>query len=110
MSGRTSWRRLLAEYYAPAFAKFHPGAGRGSPIWRLRWGVDVRQAFRMANKSKKSSRSSRKSPKWGDATLAIHTGEEHFRVGEGVGASIARTATFTFASTEEMKRWAEGKS
>jgi len=55
---------------------------------------------------KKSS----KAPKWGDATLAIHAGEDKFRVGEGVGTSIARTATFTFASTEEMKRWAEGKS
>jgi methionine-gamma-lyase len=70
----------------------------------------MRQAFRMANKSKKSSSTSKKLPKWGDATLAIHTGEEHFRVGEGVGTSIARTATFTFASTDEMKRWAEGKS
>ena len=46
----------------------------------------------------------------GDATLAIHAGEEHFRVGSPVGTSIARTANFTFASTEEMKRWAEGKS
>jgi methionine-gamma-lyase len=55
---------------------------------------------------KKSS----KVPKWGDATLAIHAGEDKFQVGEGVGTSIARTATFTFASTEEMKRWAEGKS
>jgi cystathionine beta-lyase/cystathionine gamma-synthase len=55
---------------------------------------------------KKSS----KVPKWGDATLAIHAGEDKFHVGEGVGTSIARTATFTFASTEEMKRWAEGKS
>ncbi|MGB9069521.1 MAG: aminotransferase class I/II-fold pyridoxal phosphate-dependent enzyme [Candidatus Acidiferrales bacterium] len=55
---------------------------------------------------KKSS----KVAKWGDSTLAIHAGEDKFRVGEGVGTSIARTATFTFASTEEMKRWAEGKS
>jgi methionine-gamma-lyase len=55
---------------------------------------------------KKSS----KVAKWGDSTLAIHAGEDKFRVGAGVGTSIARTATFTFASTEEMKRWAEGKS
>jgi methionine-gamma-lyase len=48
--------------------------------------------------------------KWGDATLAIHAGEEKFGVGEAVGTSIARTANFTFANTEEMKRWAEGKS
>lgn len=54
-----------------------------------------------------------KSPKTkraGDATLAIHAGEERFRVGAPVGTAISRTANFTFASTEEMKRWAEGKS
>jgi methionine-gamma-lyase len=55
---------------------------------------------------KKSSRSKR----WGDATLAIHAGENHFRAGEPVGTPIARTANFTFASTEEMKRVAEGNS
>jgi len=55
---------------------------------------------------KKSSKAKR----WGDATLAIHAGEERFHVGTSVGTSIARTANFTFASTEEMKRWAEGKS
>ena len=55
----------------------------------------------------------KKSPKrkrLGDATLAIHAGEEKFRVGTAVGTEIARTANFTFASSEEMKRWAEGKS
>lgn len=46
----------------------------------------------------------------GDATLAIHAGEERFHVGTPVGVSIARTANFTFENTEEMKRWAEGKS
>ncbi len=46
----------------------------------------------------------------GDATLAIHAGQEKFRIGASVGVEIARTANFTFASTEEMKRWAEGKS
>lgn len=45
-----------------------------------------------------------------DATVAIHAGEERFHVGAPVGVSIARTANFTFESTEEMKRWAEGKS
>jgi methionine-gamma-lyase len=55
---------------------------------------------------KKSSKTKR----WGDATLAIHAGEEKFRISTAVGTSIARTANFTFASTEEMKRWAEGKS
>jgi len=56
----------------------------------------------------KNSRKSSRPP--GDATLAIHAGEERFRVGTAVGVEIARTANFTFASTEEMKRWAEGKS
>jgi methionine-gamma-lyase len=46
----------------------------------------------------------------GDATLAIHAGEERSRVGAPVGTAISRTANFTFESTEEMKRWAEGKS
>src|SRR5271170_6608361 len=55
---------------------------------------------------KKSSKTKR----WGDATLAIHAGEEKFRLGESVGTTIARTANFTFENTEEMKRWAEGKS
>src|ERR1700730_18257756 len=45
-----------------------------------------------------------------DATLAIHAGEERFQVSGPVGTSIARTANFTFARTEEMKLWAEGKS
>ena len=46
----------------------------------------------------------------GDATLAVHAGENHFRSGEPVGTPIARTANFTFANTEEMKQWAEGNS
>jgi methionine-gamma-lyase len=46
----------------------------------------------------------------GDATLAIHVGQDKFHKSAAVGAEIARTANFTFASTEEMKRWAEGKS
>src|ERR1700751_6401809 len=45
-----------------------------------------------------------------DATLAIHAGENRSRVSVPVGTSIARPANFTFANTEEMKRWAEGKS
>ena len=47
---------------------------------------------------------------FGDATLAIHAGEKRSRVGAPVGTAISRTANFTFESTEEMKRWAEGKS
>jgi methionine-gamma-lyase len=45
-----------------------------------------------------------------DATLAIHAGEDHFGKASPVGTPIARTSNFTFESTEEMKRWAEGKS
>jgi methionine-gamma-lyase len=55
-------------------------------------------------------RKSTKEKHLGDATLAVHAGEEKFRIGAPVGTQIARTANFTFASTEEMKRWAEGKS
>jgi methionine-gamma-lyase len=47
---------------------------------------------------------------WGDATRAIHSGEDRHGVGAPVGTPIARTSTFTFSSTREMKRWAEGKS
>ncbi|MGH9683283.1 MAG: trans-sulfuration enzyme family protein [Candidatus Acidiferrales bacterium] len=46
----------------------------------------------------------------GDSTIAIHAGEEKFHAAGPVGTPISRTSTFTFASTEEMKRWAEGKS
>jgi len=50
-------------------------------------------------------------PKWGPQTRAIHAGEPNKHgVGVGVGPAISRTSTFTFSSTEEMKRWAEGKS
>jgi methionine-gamma-lyase len=46
----------------------------------------------------------------GDATLAIHAGEQRVHVSAPVGVQICRTANFTFSDTEEMKRWAEGKS
>jgi len=55
-------------------------------------------------------KSQNRKKKLGDATLAIHAGEQRFHVGAPVGVSIARTANFTFESSEEMKRWAEGKS
>src|ERR1700740_1162814 len=51
-----------------------------------------------------------KQKRWGHATVAIHQGDERFHVGAPVGTTVARTANFTFESTEEMKRWAEGKS
>jgi methionine-gamma-lyase len=45
-----------------------------------------------------------------DATIAIHAGQENFQKSGPVGTVIARTASFTFSSSQEMKRWAEGKS
>lgn len=45
-----------------------------------------------------------------DATLAVHAGETHTGVNGPVVAPVARTSNFTFANSEEMKRWAEGKS
>jgi methionine-gamma-lyase len=53
---------------------------------------------------------SAKTRRWGDATLAIRAGEDKFHTAAPVGVTIARTSTFTFSSTAEMKRWAEGKS
>ena len=55
----------------------------------------------------------KKSPKTkrlGDSTLAIHAWQEKFHIAGSVGVDVSRTANFTFSSTEEMKRWAEGKS
>jgi methionine-gamma-lyase len=46
----------------------------------------------------------------GNSTLAIHTGEDHFGKSGPVGVPIVRTSGFTFSNSEEMKRWAEGKS
>jgi methionine-gamma-lyase len=61
--------------------------------------------------ARRDMKNRKKSPQpLGDATLAIHAGEEKFHVGTAVGTEISRTANFTFASSEEMKRWAEGKS
>lgn len=47
---------------------------------------------------------------WRDATRAIHSGEPRHGGNLPVGTTIARTANFTFANTEDMKRWAQGKS
>src|SRR5216684_5534952 len=55
--------------------------------------------------------STQKQRQRGAQTNAVHAGEGNKHgVGVGVGTPIARTSTFTFSSTEEMKRWAEGKS
>ena len=50
------------------------------------------------------------SRRWSDSTSAIHAGESHFGIGGPVSTPIVRSSTFTFSSTGEMKRWAEGKS
>jgi len=50
------------------------------------------------------------SPRWADATLAIHSGEIKHGLNAPVTVPIARSSNFTFANTAEMKRWAEGKS
>ena len=52
----------------------------------------------------------KRSPRWADATLAVHTGEPKHGLNAAVTAPIVRSANFTFANTAEMKRWAEGKS
>jgi methionine-gamma-lyase len=44
-----------------------------------------------------------------DATVAIHAGEDKFQKSASVGTTISRTSSFTFANTEELKQWAEGK-
>jgi methionine-gamma-lyase len=55
-------------------------------------------------------KSGTRAPHRGDATLAIHAGEEKHGVGGPVTTPIQQTSNFTFSSTAEMKRWAEGKS
>jgi methionine-gamma-lyase len=47
---------------------------------------------------------------WRTATRAIHGGEEKHGIGAPVTTPITRTSNFTFSSTAEMKRWAEGRS
>ncbi len=48
--------------------------------------------------------------RWADATRAIHVGEEKGGLAGPVATPIVRSSTFTFADTEQMKRWAEGRS
>jgi methionine-gamma-lyase len=52
----------------------------------------------------------KKTRRLADSTIAIHAGEGKFQKNEPVGTVIARTASFTFSSSEEMRLWAEGKS
>jgi cystathionine beta-lyase/cystathionine gamma-synthase len=65
----------------------------------------------MKNQTMRKSASREANHKQGAQTLAIHAGEGvRHGVSGPVGAPICRTSTFTFSSTAEMKRWAEGKS
>src|SRR5258708_8782771 len=47
---------------------------------------------------------------WSDATRAIHSGESKRGLNAPVTTPIGRTSNFNFASTAELKRFAEGKS
>jgi methionine-gamma-lyase len=59
----------------------------------------------------KTSKTPRPRQNAGPRTLAIHAGEPRKHgVGAPVATEICRSSTFTFSSTAEMKRWAEGKS
>jgi O-acetylhomoserine/O-acetylserine sulfhydrylase-like pyridoxal-dependent enzyme len=59
----------------------------------------------------KSRKASKQGQNTGPRTLAIHAGEpRRHGVGAAVVTEICRSSTFTFSSTAEMKRWAEGKS
>ena len=61
-------------------------------------------------KSRTKTKSTKSTQPWADATIAIQRGErKHGRSGP-VAPEIVRSSTFTFSSTAEMKRWAEGKS
>src|ERR1700689_4204036 len=61
--------------------------------------------------SKKFAKAKSAAHQPGAQTQAIHAGEgNRHGVGGPVSAPISRTSTFTFSSTAEMKRWAEGKS
>ncbi len=49
-------------------------------------------------------------PRWADATRAVHSGEWKHGLNAPVTTPIVRTSNFNFASTAELKRFAEGKS
>jgi len=59
---------------------------------------------------KRATKKPVKQKRWADATLAIHAGEEKFHLDAPVAPAVTRASNFTFSGTEEMKRWAEGKS
>src|SRR6266849_2150079 len=49
-------------------------------------------------------------PRWSNATRAVHSGESKRGLNAPVTTPIVRTSNFNFASTAELKRFAEGKS
>src|SRR3984885_11593160 len=59
---------------------------------------------------KRATKKPVKQKRWADATLAIHAGEEKFHLDAPAAPAVTRASNFTFSGTEEMKRWAEGKS
>jgi cystathionine beta-lyase/cystathionine gamma-synthase len=61
-------------------------------------------------KTKSSKPKSPSSKPFGAATRAIHAGEEKHGIGGPVATPVIYSSTFTFESTAEMKRWAEGRS
>ncbi|HVA16253.1 MAG TPA: PLP-dependent transferase, partial [Candidatus Dormibacteraeota bacterium] len=61
-------------------------------------------------KSRAKTKSIKSPQPWADATIAIQRGEPKHRRSGPVAPEIVRSSTFTFSSTAEMKRWAEGKS
>jgi methionine-gamma-lyase len=66
---------------------------------------------KISPKTKTKTKPAATSRPLGAQTQAIHAGEgNRHGVGGPVSAPISRTSTFTFSSTAEMKRWAEGKS
>ena len=71
---------------------------------------EIINIFSMKKSNRTTFSKGRKETPWQTRQLAIHAGEDHFGKAAPVGTPIARTANFTFESTEEMKRWAEGKS
>ncbi|MFB3154050.1 MAG: PLP-dependent aspartate aminotransferase family protein [Candidatus Acidiferrales bacterium] len=61
-------------------------------------------------RTKTGGQKSRTDRQAGIATRAVHVGESRHGVGGPVVSPVVQSATFTFASVEEMKRWAEGRS
>ncbi|HKV27777.1 MAG TPA: aminotransferase class I/II-fold pyridoxal phosphate-dependent enzyme [Candidatus Acidoferrales bacterium] len=69
-----------------------------------------KKAARRRSNQRATRNAARTGQRWGDATEAIQRGEVKHGRGGPVAPEIVRSSTFTFSSTAEMKRWAEGKS